>query len=171
MFLELIATFVFGFAAAGVVLLVNWMTGRRLPRWLMPVAAGAAMIGFAIWSEYNWYPRTAGQLPEEVVIVSTNESRAIYRPWTYVVPYIDRFSAIDTSRALTNEAQPGQVIVPMIFLGRWAPGSEIPVIVDCSGSRRAELADGISFDDSGAVAGARWIEVDETDPLLRAACD
>ncbi|MEP0154063.1 MAG: hypothetical protein ABJE81_05245, partial [Pseudophaeobacter sp.] len=58
MFLELIAVIFAGIAVAGVVMLVNNVTGARLPRWLAPVAAGLAMIGVTVTSEYSWYSRT-----------------------------------------------------------------------------------------------------------------
>ena len=40
MFWELIATLMAGFAAAGVVLLLNKILRGRLPKWAMPIAAG-----------------------------------------------------------------------------------------------------------------------------------
>jgi hypothetical protein len=170
MFLELIATFAIGFGAAGVVLLANLMTGRRLSRAFVPLAAGAAMIAFTIWSEYSWYPRTKAQLPEDVLVVSVNESRALYRPWTYLSPYIDRFAAVDVARLLRNENLKDQVLVPMLFMGRWAPGAEIPIVVDCAGSRRAKLGDDMAFDDAGAVLNADWVSVEADDPILEAVC-
>jgi hypothetical protein len=170
MFLELIATFSIGFGAAGVILLVNWISRGRLPKALLPIGAGAAMIGFTVWSEYNWYPRTLAQMPEGIVILTEIEKQAFYQPWSYVKPYVDRFAAVDTARALRNENVPDQVIVPIVVMGRWAPGSEIPVIVDCAGSRRADMADGMEFDDQGAPVGADWIALEEGDPLLQAVC-
>ena len=170
MFLELIATFVIGFGVAGVILIVNAMTGRRLPGAVLPVGAGLAMIGFTIWSEYNWYPRTLAQLPEGIEIISTNESQAVYRPWTYLTPFVDRFAAVDKARIRRNENVPEQVMVPVVFMGRWAPGAEIPVVVDCVESRRADLADGIEFDEEGALVNADWIAVEADDPLLEAVC-
>ncbi len=38
MFFEMVATLVSGFAGAGVVLLLNKISGGRLPKWAMPVA-------------------------------------------------------------------------------------------------------------------------------------
>lgn len=170
MFLELVATFVIGFGAAGLILILNWISGRRLPRALLPIGAGAAMIGFTIWSEYNWYPRTLSQLPEDVVVLIENEKTAIYQPWSYIKPYVDRFAAVDLARAMRNDKLPDQVIVPLFFMGRWAPGSEVPVIVDCAESKRAEMADGIEFDDQGAPVGANWVSLEDGDPLLEAVC-
>lgn len=170
MFLELVATFVIGFGAAGLIMIANWISGRRLPRALLPVGAGLAMIGFTIWSEYNWYPRTQSQLPEDVIVLVTNEKTAIYQPWSYLKPYVDRFSAADMGRALRNENVPDQVIVPLVFMGRWAPGSEVPVLVDCAESKRADMADGMEFDEQGAPVGAAWVPLEEGDPLLLAVC-
>ena len=59
MFVELIATIVAGIACAGLVMPLNISTGRRLPKWMMPVAAGLGMIGMTISNEYTWYARTA----------------------------------------------------------------------------------------------------------------
>ncbi|MEL7115964.1 MAG: hypothetical protein AAGP08_10295, partial [Pseudomonadota bacterium] len=69
MFIELIATFVAGLGAAGLVLVINMLTKGRLPKWVMPVAAGAAMIGVAISNEYTWGARTADGLPDGLVVV------------------------------------------------------------------------------------------------------
>lgn len=170
MFLELVATFVIGFGAAGIILILNWISGRRLPRAMLPIGAGLAMIGFTIWSEYNWYPRTLSQLPDGVVVLNQNEKTAFYQPWSYLKPYVDRFMAVDVARALRNDNQPQQVIVPIFVMGRWAPGSQIPVLVDCAESRRADMADGMDFDDQGAPVGAAWIPLEEGDPLLEAVC-
>jgi hypothetical protein len=170
MFLELIATFFVGFGAAGTVLILNKVTRGKLSMALVPLSAGAAMIAFTIWSEYSWYPRTVSQLPEGVEIVSTSESKALYRPWTYVTPYVDRFAAVDVPRLQRNENVPAQVIVPMYFMGRWSPGAEVPVVVDCVESKRAPLSEGIQFDDTGAVLSTAWIDVHSADPLLAAVC-
>ena len=170
MFLELIAVVFAGVAAAGVVMLLNRMTGGRLPRWFTPVGAGLAMIGVTIASEYGWYNRTADSLPEGMVIAQTVEKTAFYQPWTYLVPYIDRFVALDTQSLQSNPAIPDQHIAKIYFFGRWAPINEVPVAIDCAGNRRASLADGVEFDDKGAIVGAGWIDVAQDDPILTSVC-
>ena len=170
MFLELIATFVFGFAAAGVAMLLNIATGKRLPRWLIPVAAGAAMIGFTIWNEYNWYPQTLAKLPEGVEVVIENEKSTFYQPWSYAVPYVNRFIAVDLTNAKRNEKFPDQVIVDLLAFERWAPGQSIPMAIDCAASMSANLVDGMEFDDSGALVGVEWVSLEADDPLLMRVC-
>lgn len=170
MFLELIGTIFAGFAVAGLVMIVNRATGGRLPRWLTPVAAGAAMITVTIVSEYSWYDRTRSNLPEGLDVVQEVESRAIYRPWTFAVPFVDRFAAIDTASVQTNAQVPDQRLVDLYLFGRWAPVSKLPIAVDCAGGRRANLIDGASFDASGAVEGADWVTAPDGDPVVSATC-
>jgi len=170
MFLELIATFFFGFATAGVVMILNKISGGRLPKPLIPIAAGAAMIGFTIWNEYNWYAQTLAKLPEGVEVVSTNEKSTFYQPWSYVKPYVNRFSAVDLAGAKRNENFPDQVIVDLLLLERWVPGHMVPVAVDCAASMSANLVDGMEFDDSGALTGVEWIPAEAEDPLLKRVC-
>lgn len=170
MFLELIGTIFAGFAFAGVVMFLNKLTGGRLPRWAAPVAAGIGMIGMTIASEYSWFGRTQDTLPESMAIVQKVESRAFYRPWTYAVPFVDRFAAIDTASVKTNDKLPEQRLVDLYFFGRWAPSSMLPVAVNCADSSRANLADGAEFGDDGQLLNADWIPVPSDDPVVRATC-
>lgn len=171
MFLELIATFVAGLAAAGIVLLVNKMTGGRLPRWVMPAFAGSAMIAFTIWNEYNWFNHTTSQLPDGIEVVSTVESKAFYRPWTYLAPYVSRFAAVDYASILTNEQAPDHRIVSVVFMGRWSPVRQVRMLFDCSGHRRVDLVDGLDLGPDGLpTTGSDWITMDPDNPLLIGAC-
>ncbi|MEX0328993.1 MAG: hypothetical protein AB3N07_09745 [Ruegeria sp.] len=170
MFLELIGTIFAGFAFAGVVMVLNKLTGGRLPRWAAPVAAGTGMIAMTIASEYSWYDRTRKDQPERLLVVSSEENRSFYRPWTYLAPYVERFAAIDTASVKTNEQVPDQRLVDLYFFGRWAPLSMIPVAVNCADKSRANLADGAEFGDDGRLLNASWIKVDANDPVVEATC-
>lgn len=170
MFLELIGTIFAGFAFAGVAMLVNKLTGGRLPRWSAPVAAGLGMIGVTIASEYSWYDRTVETLPEGMEIVQEVESKAFYRPWTYAVPFVNRFAAIDTVSVRTNEQVPEQRLVDMYFFGRWAPVEKLPIAVDCATNSRASLADGAEFGDDGGIENADWLNVSAQDPIIEVTC-
>jgi hypothetical protein len=92
-----------------------------IPRWLLPVAAGGAMLAAAISSEYGWYGRVAGQLPETFVVAQTYDERAALRPWTFLVSYTSRFVAVDRGSTRTNPQLPDQRMVDLYFFGRWAP--------------------------------------------------
>jgi len=170
MFLELIGTVFAGFAFAGVVMVLNKLTGGRLPRWAAPVAAGAGMIGMTIASEYSWYKRALDALPDSLSVVQEVESRAFYRPWTYAVPFVDRFAAIDTVSVRTNDSVPDQRLVDLYFFGRWAPVSKMPVAVNCAENSRANLADGAEFGSDGRLLDPNWIRVSADDPVVEATC-
>lgn len=170
MFLELIATIFAGIACAGIVMLVNKLAGGRLPKWLAPVAAGLGMIGVTISSEYSWYDRTSETLPEGMEIIQEVESRAFYRPWTYAVPFVERFAAIDTASVRNNDQVPDQRLVDLYFFGRWSPVSKLPVAVDCARNLRANLADGAEFGTDGQLLNADWITGTTDDPIIEATC-
>ncbi|WP_422377485.1 hypothetical protein [Roseibium sp.] len=170
MFVELIATLVAGLAGAGLVMLLNRLLGGRLPRWFAPVAAGAAMIVTTIANEYGWYDRTRQSLPAEVVVAQTVESKAFYRPWTYIVPFVERFVAIDMASLQTHPEQPGLRLVEAYFFGRWSPVNKLPVIADCTELRRAALVDGVNFEAAGEVTGITWTHVSKEDPIVATVC-
>jgi hypothetical protein len=170
MFLELIATFVIGLGAAGMVMLLNKALRGRLPRWLIPAAAGFSMLGFSVWSEYSWYGRTAASLPDEVVIAWSNEESAPWKPWTYLFPQTTRFVAVDTGTIRTNATLPDQRMVDLFLLGRWAAGRQVRIVLDCAGNRRADLMEGVEMDASGSVDPGAWVSMPADDPVLGTAC-
>ena len=171
MFLELIATFVAGIAAAGLVMLINKPIGGRLPRWAMPACAGAAMIGFTIWNEYNWFNHTTSTLPERFEVVSTVEKTAVYRPWTYLAPYVDRFAAVDHESVKRNPELPDHRIVTVVFMGRWSPVRSVQMMFDCAGNKRFDMVDAFELQPDGLPsANAGWVQMEADNPLLTGAC-
>lgn len=171
MFVELIATVFAGIACAGIVMALNLLTGRRLPKWIMPIAAGAGMIGMTISNEYTWFGRTADRLPEGVEIAVTIQEQSWARPWTRIWPYTKRFAAVDTGLVRTNENLPDQRLVDLYFFGRWSPVNQAPMLFDCAGAQSALLIDGASFAADGTVDNADWQAMDADDPVLKLVCD
>lgn len=170
MFFEMVATLVSGFAGAGVVLLLNKISGGRLPKWVMPVGAGLAMISTTIANEYAWYDRTQATLPEGMVVIHTVEKQTFYRPWTYVRPFTERFIALDEPSVRTHDARPSMRMVDVYFLGRWSAPEKMVMLADCDAGKRAPLIDGVSFDANGEVSGVDWFSPGEGDPLVTAIC-
>ncbi|MDU8943167.1 hypothetical protein [Ovoidimarina sediminis] len=170
MFIELIATVFAGIACAGIALLLNILTGRRLPKWVVPVAAGAGMIAMTISNEYTWFQRTAERLPDGVEIAVTVDEQGWLRPWTKIWPYTKRFVAVDTGTARRNENLPGQRMADLYFFGRWSPVNMAPMLFDCEGRRSALLIDGAEFAADGSVANADWEAMPAGDPVLALVC-
>lgn len=170
MFLELIAVIFAGIAAAGMMLLLGRLLGGRLPRWLTPVAAGLAMIGVTVASEYGWYGRTKAALPTGLEVAETVENQSVYRPWTHLVPYVDRFAALDTATMKTHEAHPQIYLAEVYFFGRWAPVSKRPAVLDCGNWRRALVAGNTVFSGNSLPKGLDWVAGGPEDALLTTAC-
>jgi hypothetical protein len=171
MILDLIVAVVAGFAAGGIAYLMNRVTGGRLPRWLVPVTAGAAMLGYTIWSEYAWADRIQVTLPESVTIVSANQSAALWRPWSYVFPVTNRMIAIDGGSVTpAGPAAPGQVLANVYLMARSLDTIGLAVLFDCEGQRRADLIDGADVTPEGVLEGGEWRSLAADDPMLVAAC-
>ncbi len=96
MFWTLVATVICGLGAAGIALGIRTATRNKAPRWIIPVFAGVGMLGYLIQGEYTWYDHKKAQLPEEAVVVSTQNEGIFWRPWTFVFPYVTSFTTVDT---------------------------------------------------------------------------
>lgn len=170
MLIEFIATIAMGFAAGGIALLLKRLARGRLPGWIVPVAAGAGMIGYQIWSEYSWYGRTVAALPPAFEVVTVNRATTAWRPWSYVVPQANRFVAVDVAGAKRNEKLPGQIMTTLFLFERNLPVIAVPQLVDCAANRRADLTEGAEFGADGSVINADWVALPPDDPLLRTLC-
>ena len=114
MFFELIGTIFAGVTMGLIVWAVNRALKGRLPGWLVPVSAGLAMLVATISSEYGWFARTQATMPQGFVVADAIEEQVFYRPWTYAVPYVSRFVAVDQATARTHPAQPDKRIVDLV---------------------------------------------------------
>lgn len=171
MFFELVGTLVAGIGMAGVAMLLNRLTGRRLPAWLPLAAAGAGMLSMAIWSEYSWYGRTVAGMPEGLEIATTDTTRQAYRPWTYVAPVVTRLWAVDTATMRSHPAQDGQYLAEVYVMARWKPVRHYPVLADCPGGALALVTPEVEFGSDGSVEGAVWNQPGPEDPVLATACN
>lgn len=166
MIFELLATFAAAFGAAGLVLVLNRVLGGRLPRWAMPVAAGAAMLAYAIWSEYSWDARTALGMPEGLTVVETVEEGIFYKPWTYLVPQVTRLVAADLGTMRTNPNAPTIRLVDLYFFARWKPPAKIPQLIDCENGARADVTDAALEDPSKAD----WVSLETARNVSEVIC-
>jgi hypothetical protein len=171
MILELIAAIAAGGLAAGIVLMLNKLTGNRLPRWLLPVAAGLAIIAFAIRMEYTWFDRTTNGLPSGAEVAVTNEVRQIWRPWTFLWPVTNRFIAVDTASVISNENAPDLLISRLLIYGRWATPRIVPMAYDCADRLTAPLLDDVGVAEDGSLSDAQWAKVADDDPTLDFLCN
>ncbi|WP_372604173.1 hypothetical protein [Actibacterium sp.] len=168
MFLELIATVAAGMGAAGVMMLLNRLAGGRLPRWMLPAAAGLAMIGFTMWSENTWAKRTAEAFPEGVVVVREVGSKIMWKPWTYAKPQVTRLMAVDLASVQRNPAAPDVRLFNMYLYGRWRAPSMVPQFVNCALPALANVSEAALAD---PVANADWMPITTDDKLYEVLCN
>lgn len=170
MLLELIATVAAGVVAAALMMMLRFVVRGKLPGSAVPIAAGLAMLAYAVWSEQTWFDRRVEALPEGFEVVSSVETQAWFRPWTYIVPMTSRFMAADIAGMRRNEAVPDQALLEVLLAARWMPDALLPVLIDCAGKRRADIVDGAEMDDDGRLIDAKWYDLDAGDLLLEKVC-
>jgi len=171
MTLELLAAVVAAVAMAGIGLGLRRMSGGRLPRWFVPVAAGAGLLGFTFWNEYSWYGRVSAKLPPEISVVWFSREGQPLRPWTFVVPLTTRFVALDRREIAVHPERPGLRIATLYSFARWQPVGNGLVAVDCDGQRIAMLVQGAAISDRGELSGADWTQPAPDDRTVQAVCE
>ncbi|SET71426.1 hypothetical protein [Oceanicella actignis] len=167
MLIEFIAIVTAGLGAAGVVMALRRALG--LPGWATPAAAGLAMIGAQIWWDYDWRARALAALPPGAVVLSEVREGRWWKPWTLLAPPVARIVAVDAAGARTRPDAPGLKLAQGYLMGRAMPTVALPLIVDCPGARRADLAD-TPFGPDGMPLDPPWRPADPSDPLMRALC-
>ncbi|WP_372426013.1 hypothetical protein [Salinarimonas chemoclinalis] len=169
MWFNLIAVVVLGVAVAGVVMLAFKAVGRKPPRWILPVMAGAAMMTYTLYNDYSWFSRTAGALPGTVTVARTYEQTHPLQPWTYLVAPVNRFVAVGTVVAAPGDT--GYRLAEVHLLQRYVPTATAAMVFDCAGGRRADLVDLDGFDASGQPVGGAWRPLAQDDPLRAIVCE
>ena len=169
MALELLGSF---FVALTLGLLV-WALRKRIPAipgWVTPTLAGAGLIFTAIYMEYSWFDRVTRALPPEFVVTNAETTASPLRPWTYVVPLVNRFTALDGSKLARHPERSDLVVAPIFGFARWENPQNTLMVFDCAGKRRVPLTEGMRIDANGTLTGAEWLVLDNPDGLQRAAC-
>lgn len=171
MSIDLISMVAAGFLVACIVYAANHLSGKRLPKWVMPASIGATMIAFSIWNEYTWFSRVRAELPETVQILRRIDSSAPWRPWTYLAPITTRFMALDQGTVIRSAKVPDLVAAEIMLVQRYTPTKRVPVAFDCKAGARADLIEGAALAPDGTLTGADWIPVGLNDEVLKAACN
>jgi hypothetical protein len=167
---ELISTLIVGALAA----LFTWLgfraLRRPLPRRVLPLVTGGAMLAFAVWSDYAWWWRTRAALPSGIEVIDTLPGRTLWRPWTFIYPSIGRMVAVDRAGVRTNPEHPDVRLVDVVLLERWMPAKRAPRLVDCAAARIANADDPAAFAADGLPAVEAWSPMRRESPLYAALC-
>ena len=170
MIFQLLGSLLLGICAAVALMLAYRLLGRRAPRWVLPAAAGAAMLGFHVWSDYTWFRRTAAALPEPLTVAAAPASATPLQPWTYLLPRVERFVVINPRAIRWNERAPGLRLAEVFLVARYMPTLTAAQLFDCTTPRRIGAPRGLALDAEGRPEGVEWVPLEPGDPLLRAVC-
>lgn len=167
---EFIATITAGVGAAGIALLLRWLSNNKAPKWLIPVFAGSGMLGFQIQAEYSWYPHQLSLLPQGVEVVREVQEQSWYRPWSYLWPQTLRFMAADMKNAAANQQYPGVILVDLYFFQRRAVARRVTQVIDCRHKARADFYEQLAMLQPGQPPGPDWVKLADNDPLFETVC-
>ena len=170
MFWTLLTAFVAGFAGAGTGFALRHLSRNRLPKGIIPVAAGLAMIAATVGLEYGWYSNVVDTMPADTQVISERTQQAWYQPWTFVTPWVRGFIAHSPSETVETVAGSGILAVQIRIHERWQPEVVRPILVDCANSRRADVDPETEFADDGQPTNTSWLEVEASDPILQSVC-
>ncbi|GHC22914.1 hypothetical protein [Aidingimonas halophila] len=141
---HLIAAMFAGLAAAGIALLLRVISGKRLPRWIIPAFAGAGMLSYQVHHEYTWYSHKEMQLPDSAQVISTEQEATFWRPWTYLFPMTTAFTVVDHDNLSTNETEDERVVEFILYRFEKQPTDQVShqaYLLNCSAEEIVPLTE------------------------------
>lgn len=170
MFWSLLTAIVAAFAGAGIGLMLRHLSGKRLPQTVIPVSAGIAMLVATVALEYQWSDSVLSTMAPDTVVISERDQQAWYQPWTFVQPWVRGFIGFSPDEVTETAESSGILVVQLRRQERWQPQMVLPILVDCSGSRRADVRPETEFDEDGRPINAAWRDVSADDPIVSSVC-
>lgn len=164
---HLVAAIFAGLSTAGVALLLRKLSGQRLPKWIIPVFAGAGMLGYQIHIEYSWFEHKQTQLPEETLVVASEYQENVWRPWTYMHPMTGAFTVLDTASVTERQLEGQRVMEFMLYRFEKQHVDQVrnqAFVLNCSSQELVPLQDNRSADRESMR------RLGSDDPLYSAVC-
>ncbi|RUR27586.1 hypothetical protein [Vreelandella nanhaiensis] len=165
---HLIAAVFAGLAGAGIGLLLRTLSGKRLPKWIVPVFGGLGMLAYQIQVEYMWFEHKQAQLPDTAMVISSDTSSAVWRPWTFAFPMTTKFSVVDSDNIVTREID-GTQVVEFILYQFERHHTDIlitqPYVLNCASRELIPMNT-----DTGEAQLSELRRLRETSPLLTTVC-
>ncbi|WP_404473197.1 hypothetical protein LG301_02700 [Vreelandella venusta] len=165
---HLVAAVFAGLAAAGIGLILRNLSGKRLPKWIVPVCGGLGMLGYQIQVEYSWFEHKQAQLPETAVVISSDTSSAVWRPWTFAFPMTTKFSVVDSSNVIGTNTDDG-LVAEFILYQFERQHTDIlttqPYVLNCANRELAPI-----HPDTQDVELSQLRRLRESSPLLKSVC-
>lgn len=170
MLTNLAVTIAMGAIGAGIVFLIAHLTGWKKPGSAYLIAAAAGMLGFAIYDEYSWFDRAVAGMPTTHQVVRSYGTSIAYQPWTFAVPRIYKFDAVDMASARANPKAPDLLLIKVLRVTRNVSSEAVTTLVECRRSRFAEITPLTTFDDAGLPSNADWQSLDDHPQMRAVVC-
>ncbi len=166
MFWNFVATIFAGLGGAGVALMLRSLTRKKAPKWTIPVFAGLGMLAYLVYGEYIWFEHKQSQLPEEAIVVATENDPIFWRPWSFVVPQVTRFTVLDTKSIKTETTN---TAIATFYLYRFEQSytDQVSGQVHLLNCDTRELVP-VTENGQAAIKGMRTLTLD--DPLYAHVC-
>lgn len=168
--LNLLGPVLLGIAVAGILLFAKRVLRVPMPGWALPVGVAIGILGAHLYNEYTWFDRFRTELPEGMEVIRTGTSTSFLEPWTYIVPKVTRFAALDRNSVRTNPGQPGLRLAQVYLFQRYTPTASLLQVADCDNDRIAALSSETKFSEDGLPEDVAWSEVAADEPLYAAVC-
>ncbi|MFQ3786139.1 hypothetical protein [Halomonas sp. A29] len=142
---HLIAAIFAGLGAAGIGLILRLASGKRLPKWIVPVFAGLGMLGYQIHYEYSWFDHKQDQLPATATVIQTEQDSMVWRPWTYLYPMTVAFSIVDRNSMVSRQADDQELVEFILYRFEKEYVDQLhhqPYLINCSSAELVPLSEG-----------------------------
>ncbi|WP_417583444.1 hypothetical protein [Nitrincola sp.] len=167
MFWNLVATVFAGLGAAGIALLLRSITRNKLPKWIIPVFAGAGMLGYQIYYEYSWFDHQQGRQPEGSVVISSERGEVFWRPWTYFYPMTVAFTVVDTKNLVKHETEDATLVEFILY--RFEK-KHIDLVTHRAHLLNCDTAEVLPMTEARQADITRLRTLDTSDTLYKAVC-
>lgn len=166
---HLIAAISAALGGAGIALLLRFLSGKRLPKWIIPVFAGLGMLGYTVHYEYTWFDYQQARLPEGAVVVSVEEGKMFWRPWTLMFPMDVAYTVLDTANAKVEDTVQGRTARFVLY--RFEKQHLVSTVT--SSGYQLICAERAMFrlNEAGQAIFDSLAQLDPQDPLYRAVCE
>lgn len=109
---NLAGVFIIGLCTGAFGYLLRKLSKNRLPKWIIPIAAGGGMFAYLAYYDYAWFDFKRSQLPEGSVVIQEYREPDFFRPWSYLAPSVNQFDVVDGQ--YRRHQQEGDTIVEYI---------------------------------------------------------
>lgn len=163
---HLIAVVIVGVSTGGIMFALRKLSRNRIPKGLIPIAASLAMFWYLAYYDYSWYEFKASLLPDDAVIVSTQQTKSPFRPWSYVRAPVNVFTVFDGNARTIR--QDDQIIVEYYLYTFYNTSAE--GVKTWSNLLNCTLMERVFFDKDQPEATMRVEKVSYSDEMYRRLC-